>query len=55
MMVWAVAVAVQQAWNNVGGFDAVVQSFLVVGSGKMMTLAKKKPVRATVPHACVCV
>lgn len=34
-----------RAWNNQGSFDAVVQSFLVVASGKVTTLAQKKPVR----------
>ena len=32
-----------RAWNNQGSFDAVVQSFLVVASGKVTTLAQKKP------------
>lgn len=51
----------EQAWDNAGGFDAVIQSLLVVGSGKVMTLSKKKPVSALLwlpvvsfPHVTLC-
>ena len=41
-----------RAWNNEGSFDAVIQSFLVVASGKVTSLAKKKPVRTHPKLAC---